>query len=164
MRISTNQIKFSELYAEAFESKRTKMKMMRVKKERKMKITNGKDKFKEKCRSFSYKDFFVLLLLLLPPPFQRSNIFFFFLYFVSFCVCVCVCGASSSSHWTYFFFIFFHHIERNCKIFLFRFYLNVAFGILSLTKEIPSENKIFSVTFLFYNRYRVVCSINLNDR
>lgn len=47
----------------------------------------------------------------------------------------------------FFLFLFFsRHIERKCRICLFRFYLNVAFGILSLTKEIPSENKIFSVT------------------
>lgn len=47
-----------------------------------------------------------------------------------------------------FFYFFFRHIERKCEIFSFRFYLNVAFGISSLTKEIPSENKIFSVTIV----------------
>lgn len=64
------------------------------------------------------------------------------------------------------FFLFFRHIERKCKIFLFRFYLNVAFGILSLTKEIPSENKIFSVSHIHFPFaiVTVVCSINLNDR
>lgn len=115
-------------------------------------------------RTFSFYFFFFFLhfiVRIFSSSFSSSSSFHISFPFV--CVYVCVAPLHLLTELTFFLF-FFHHIERKCKIFLFRFYLNVAFGILSLTKEIPSENKIFSVTFLFYNRYRVVCSINLNDR
>lgn len=155
MRISTNQIKFSELYVEALEvneqnenDERKKCGERARAGQEKMKITNGKDKFKENCRSFSYKDSFSFVQL---SSVQRFVCFVFFsryLYFVSFCMCACV-----SLHLltlNIFFRSFVHHIERKCKIFLLRFYLNVAFGIFILDKGNSVWQNEYILSYFFY--------------